>query len=135
MALRVLVVEDEFLIAADLTDLIEERGHVVIGTAATLEKALRLVDGNPPDTATVDLRLKRGESGADVAGALLERFGVRSIFVSGNLDKRVRESLAALEPVAFVGKPILPHLLYRALDEAEEQLTGASRRDAGGKGI
>ncbi|MEL6565282.1 MAG: response regulator [Pseudomonadota bacterium] len=119
MPLRVLVVEDEFLIAMDLMDLIEEAGHVAIGSADTLESAVKLADQKQPDIATMDLRLKDQQSGAVVAKALLEKFGVRSVFVSGNLDANTRAQIDALDPIAYVGKPIAQHLLRRALDEAE----------------
>lgn len=122
MTLRVLVVEDEFLIAEDLTELIEERNHIVLGTADSLESAIHLIKDRPPDVATIDLRLKYGQKGTDVAAYLLNEYGIHSIFVSGNLDKKVREALLWLEPIAFVGKPVSPHLLFRALDEAARQI-------------
>lgn len=124
---RVIVVEDEFLIAMDLSDLIEEFGHRVVGVADTIEAAIELAETQRPDIAVVDLRLKHGQSGIAVAEFLYERMKVRSIFASGNLDARLRRSLARLEPVAFVGKPVSPHLLGRALLAAGSPGPGAAR--------
>lgn len=126
MVLRVLVVEDEFLIAADLSDLIEERGHMVVGSADTIESAITLAEKTRPQIATVDLRLKHGDNGADLAAALLEKLGIRSIFISGNLDEATRLALAHVNPIAFVGKPISPPVLSRALDLAVKEIAGAS---------
>ena len=56
----VLVVEDEFLIAMDLECLLERNGWRVLGPAATVKEALRLLDGETPDVALLDVNL-RGE--------------------------------------------------------------------------
>ncbi|WP_299785134.1 response regulator [uncultured Marivita sp.] len=123
MTLRVLVVEDEFLIATDLMDLIEEFGHIPVGPADTLESAVRFVGQSKPDICTMDLRLRGGQSGVAVAQEMLQQFGLHSIFVSGNLDANMRPRLVELDPIAFVGKPIAPHLLHQALDLADRSLT------------
>lgn len=66
---KILVVEDEFLIAAMLTDYIEELGHEVIGPAATVAEALSLIAATPPRFAILDLTLGREQS-LPVADAL-----------------------------------------------------------------
>lgn len=125
--LRVLVVEDEFLIALDIQDLIEDFGHTVVGVADCSAVAEKIARESNPDVATVDLRLRDGQNGAEVAAWLDREMGVHLIFVSGNLDANMREDLARLDPVAFVGKPISPHLLQRALDRAVEKVNGGTR--------
>lgn len=116
MPLRVLVVEDEFLIATDLEALIEELGHEVVGTADTVDKALEIARAHRPQVATVDLRLKYDQSGAEAAVGLTE-LGIEVIFVSGNLDDKTRAELEkSTHPLAFVGKPISPHLIRQAFE-------------------
>ena len=59
-SLLVLVVEDEFLIAMDLEAMLREHGWRVLGPAATVEEALRLLDGGgeTPDVALLDVNLR-----------------------------------------------------------------------------
>jgi CheY-like chemotaxis protein len=67
--LRVLVVEDEFLIALDLLSILDDLGCVALGLAATVPEALRLLAADPPDATLLDLNLG-GASAAPVAEAL-----------------------------------------------------------------
>jgi CheY-like chemotaxis protein len=67
--LRVLVIEDEFLIALDLRSILDDLGCVALGPAATVPEALRLLVTDPPDATLLDLNLG-GASSAPVAEAL-----------------------------------------------------------------
>ena len=81
--LRVLIVEDEALIAWLIEDALRFHGHVAIGVADDLPSALALADRGRPDLALCDVKLADGHSGIAVAEALAER-GIPSIFLSGN---------------------------------------------------
>lgn len=79
---RVLVVEDEALLAMELRDLLEEHGAEVVGPAATLERGLALAHGGDVDLALLDLNLN-GERSNPIAEAL-DRRGVPVAFITGN---------------------------------------------------
>lgn len=122
MSLRVLIVEDEFIIALDLQDQVEALGHRVTGMAGDIETCMRSAIAEPPDVALMDLRLSGGTSGLDASRRLFEELGIRCIFISGNLDDATRETLSAVEPIACIGKPILPHQLRNALERCSRML-------------
>jgi two-component system, response regulator PdtaR len=67
----------------------------------------------------MDIRLAHGSSGIDAARELHAQQGLRCIFLSANLDEPTRTLLLAYDPIDFVGKPVLPILLQRALKKAE----------------
>ena len=69
---RVLVVEDEFLIAAALCDMLQDSGAVVVGPAATVDQAMQLLQENPVDAALLDMNLN-GQWSDPVAEDLQER--------------------------------------------------------------
>ncbi|PHP26896.1 response regulator [Limimaricola cinnabarinus] len=117
MSLRVLIVEDEFFIALDLQDQVEELGHAVTGVAHDIESCKSAARAQAPDLALMDLRLANGASGIEASRWLYEDLGVRCIFISGNLDDATREALSVVEPLAFIGKPILQHQLERELSK------------------
>lgn len=107
MALRIMIVEDEMLLALDLEDMLHNAGYTVVGQASDMAQALALaesIDG-AFDLAIMDVNLARGTSGVETAAALRQRWNVPCLFVSGNLDERTRERAMDWQPVGFVGKP------------------------------
>jgi DNA-binding response OmpR family regulator len=112
----VLLVEDEFLIALDLEWLLERHGWRVLGPAATVAQALRLLeqDEEPPDAALLDVNL-RGELVTPVAAALRAR-GVP--FVLASAYDRVDLGVPALAGAVNVGKPTDERRLLVALARA-----------------
>lgn len=120
--MKVLIVEDEALIAAYLETLIVGFGHEVCAIAASATEAVESAARHLPDVALMDIRLAHGSSGIDAARELHTRQGLRCIFLSANLDDDVRQKLAGCEPIGFVNKPVLPTVLRRALQTAEQQM-------------
>ncbi len=82
MSVKVLIVEDEFLVAVNLQAVIEDLGYATVGIAADKSSALSLAD-NRPDVALVDLNLRDGPTGPEI-GALLSRLGVSVLYVTAN---------------------------------------------------
>jgi CheY-like chemotaxis protein len=82
--LRVLVVEDNFLIAEMISDLLQECGCAVIGPAPSLEAALELLDKMGPEAALLDINLA-GTLSYPLAGALESR-SIPFVFLSGYDD-------------------------------------------------
>lgn len=80
--MRVLIVEDEHLIASLLEAIVEEQGHERLGPVSTVEQALAYAPR--ADIALVDLGLADGNSGRLLARRLIDRFGIEVIFVTGD---------------------------------------------------
>ena len=79
--LRVLVVEDEALVALQLEDLLTEQGCIVVGPASRVRQALKLLNDHPVDAAVLDLNIA-GELVYPVADELTNR-GLPYIFATG----------------------------------------------------
>jgi DNA-binding NarL/FixJ family response regulator len=122
--MRVLIVEDEILVAMYLEELVVSFGHQVCALCTSAPEVAESAAAHAPDIA-LDIRLARGTSGIDAARAIYSRCGVRCIFLSGNLDDATRRELEACEPIDFIGK--LPVLLSRALEKVEQELAGRSK--------
>jgi CheY-like chemotaxis protein len=123
VAARVLIIEDEALIALHLEQLVLDAGHKVAGIAMDPEEARAIARARKPDFALVDMRLRRGTSGLDAARYLREE-GIPSIFISGNLDAGAKAAAAELRPLGFVGKPFFPVDIYAALEIAALKTVG-----------
>ena len=83
MSARILIVEDELLIALEMEAIIEEEGHRPVGIATSVSEARQIVATEKPDVALVDLNLADGPTGPDI-GRELAQAGVLVIFVTAN---------------------------------------------------
>lgn len=111
----VMIVEDEFLIAMDIEAMLEDNGLKVIGTAASVDGALQLLESTRPDIAVLDGNL-RGDSVTPVALRLNE-LSIPFVLASAYSFKDIDGS-DVLAQATNVGKPILEHRLLEALREA-----------------
>jgi DNA-binding NarL/FixJ family response regulator len=116
--MRILIVEDDALIALDMVGLLEEMGHEVVAEAADALTAWDLARQGRPDVALVDIRLARNTDGGKLAQKLYDELGVRSLFVSGSITEDFRQAMAKIQPLGFLGKPVTRRTLGEALREA-----------------
>ena len=82
MAARILIVEDEMLVAADMEATLQDLGYTSAGIAPDMKAAIRLSEA-APDLAFVDLNLRDGPTGPAI-GAMLSRLGVGVVFLTAN---------------------------------------------------
>ena len=113
---RVLVVEDEMLVAMEFEGLLRRQGCVVVGSASTVDRALALLDHDQPDAALLDLNLN-GEPATAVAVALKTR-GVPFVLVTGYGEAQSSEP--ELQGAPRVDKPVNHDALVRALTRVME---------------
>lgn len=111
--LQCLVVEDEPLISMDIQFMLEDAGHAVVGTAASLSEAKALPDDLRPDVAFVDMQLADQSSGLDVNRMVQQRWPrAIVVFVTAN-PKRIPEDFAGAHGV--IAKPFSMHGFVSAL--------------------
>lgn len=114
-SLRILVVEDEFLIAADLADLLAEFGHEVCAIVSTADDACAAARRFAPDVVLTDIHLAHGSSGLDAAKRIRAELGIPSLFISGSIDGAILEQARESAPLGFFSKPFEPRALRSAL--------------------
>ena len=110
--LRVLVVEDEYLIALMIAEILEQAGYEVVGPVSSLDSALKLGHPHNMDSGLLDVNLN-GEMVYPLADKL-DSFNLPYVFVTGygavKLPERFRE-----RPV--LAKPFMPHVLLQTLQD------------------
>ena len=114
--LKVLVVEDESVIAWALQSLLEDLGHDVVDTAFSGEGAVASAAECAPDLVIMDINLGPGISGIDAAERILLQQRATLIFVSAYNDPATTMEIGARVPGApLLSKPIAPPALERAI--------------------
>ena len=116
--LKVLILEDETLIALSMQEVLSLVGIEVVGVAATVSEALVLADGTNPDVAICDVRLAGRRDGIEGAARLHKSLGLPIVFVTGQTDSATRQRAAKVAPVAYLDKPVRPQALIAAVEAA-----------------
>lgn len=116
--LRVLIVEDEALLAMDIEAMVQDCGHQVVGEAACLADVEDMQITVAPDLAFIDIQLAHGSSGLDVSELISQRWEKAAIvFVTAN-PKKIPEGIAGAFGV--IPKPFTRNGLISALRFIEE---------------
>ncbi len=115
---RVLIVEDDEILSLELTEDLEEAGYEVTAVAASGEEALECARQALPDVALMDVRLKGAMDGVEAAAELKGRFGVSSVYLTGNSDAKLLERAAITEPFGYLIKPCSRTALRAAIEIA-----------------
>lgn len=122
---KVLVVEDEFLVALQLEDILTDGGYTVVGTVVDLDSLESLQDA--PDIAFVDLNLRDGLTGPKIARLLSDRYATRVIYATANpsqIGLPVATTIGVLRK-PFCDRTVLDAIAYASMDAREAQRPAA----------
>jgi two-component system, response regulator PdtaR len=115
---RVLVVEDDFLIAMQTEVALTAAGFEVVGPATTAEEAVALAGEAQPMLAVMDIRLASNRDGIDAAWQLYEDFAIRCIFATAHDDAHTRGRAEPYAPLGWLPKPYTMASLVTVVGEA-----------------
>jgi CheY-like chemotaxis protein/DNA-directed RNA polymerase specialized sigma24 family protein len=116
LASRVLIVEDESIIALDLENLVVELGHRAVGTAATKDEAVAKARATNPGLILADINLGEGGSGIDAVTEILRSFDIPVIFVTAYPERLLTGERP--EPTYLITKPFLPETVQATIGQA-----------------
>lgn len=115
---RILVVEDERLVAADISQCLQQLGYEVTGTAVSAVDALRQAVMKTPDLVLMDIKLKGGIDGVQAAEALYECMNVPVVYLTAFADVETVERAKQTFPSGYVLKPFDDRSLRTAVELA-----------------
>ncbi|WP_421826836.1 LytR/AlgR family response regulator transcription factor [Larkinella sp.] len=116
IAVKVLIVEDEMIIAADIALQLSKLGYEVSGIVPRGEEAIRNVETNRPDLILLDISLKGSLDGIDTAHAIRQQWNIPIIYVTANTDEATFARAKKTRPYAYISKPIRAIELQRAIE-------------------
>jgi CheY-like chemotaxis protein len=103
--MRLLIVEDEWIIAYDLRQFLESLGHTVHDITDNAEDAVKLTEKFLPDTIFMDIKLKGDKTGLEAADVIYKKFKTQVIFCTAFTDEDTRNEAKLVHPIAYISKP------------------------------
>lgn len=116
MAIKIMIVEDESIVAWDLEQRLNLLGYEVICKAVSGEDALKLVKTNKIDLILMDIILKGKLNGIETAILIKKEFNIPIIYNSANSDFKTREEIKKTKPYEYLIKPFDDHHLQKAIN-------------------
>jgi diguanylate cyclase (GGDEF)-like protein/PAS domain S-box-containing protein len=115
---RILVVEDESIVALDIQERLESLGYEVPATAASGEKAIRLAGALRPDLILMDIQLQGQMDGVEAADQIRHQFNIPVIYLTANADHPTVQRAKVTEPFGYVIKPFEERELHTTIEVA-----------------
>ena len=133
---RILIVEDEPIVAADLSAHLKRLHYQPVGRAASGAQAIALADELRPDLVLMDIQLEGDMDGVDAAAAIRQRFHIPSLFLSAYSEPATIERAKAAEPFGYILKPFdgrelqanIELAIYKHRAEVEKEKLEAQNR-------
>ena len=118
--MRILILEDEPLVAVTLKALLGEAGHVVLGPATSCERAMKIAEGDRPDALFTNINLGVGTDGVTCSQSFLD-LKIPAVFVTGSRE----DAFAARDmAVGYLCKPCDPDQVGAAVSAVEKIIAG-----------
>lgn len=118
MSAKILIVEDESIIALNIKEILMSFGYTVVGIAANSEKAFRLVESKHPDLILMDITLQDREDGIMLAEKISEQISVPIVFLTANDKNQTIDKAITVKPYGYILKPFKDVELKTAIEIA-----------------
>ncbi|MEQ8239597.1 MAG: response regulator [Cyclobacteriaceae bacterium] len=127
---KILVVEDEVVIADNICMILEDLGYEALEPAMDYEEALQICEEEHPDLAILDIQLAGKKDGIDLAWKIREEYDIPFIFLTSNSDKATVERAKKVAPPAYLLKPFNKEDLYVSIETALYNFVGKEEKES-----
>lgn len=112
---RVLIIEDEILIAENLKDFLLDNDFSKIKMAHNKSEALVLMQTFAPHFVLLDIRMENEKTGLEIAQLIQQHYQIPFIFITAHSDLKTIQEIVSLNPIAYVNKPFKKPELFAAI--------------------
>jgi two-component system, response regulator PdtaR len=119
---RILLIEDDFLVAAQIEAALMEAGFEIAGIAASADEAIELASSRRPVLCVMDIRLTGTRDGIEAAIEIFKAHGIRCIFATAHFDQDARVRAEKAVPLGWLQKPFSMTSLVAAVRGAVREL-------------
>ena len=117
-SVKILVVENEQIVADDIKFRLKRLGYAVSGIALSGEEAVKKAEEIHPDLVLMDIVLEGKMDGTEAASAISSRFNIPVVYLTAYADDKTLERAKITEPFGFILKPFEDRELYSAIEMA-----------------
>lgn len=115
---KILIVEDEAIVALDIARRLEKMDYEVIGRLASGEEALELIAKQPPDLVLMDINLQGEMDGLDTATTIYKTYNIPVIYLTAYAGKSTLERAKQSKPYGYILKPFKEKELHATIEVA-----------------
>ena len=118
MMKKILIVEDEVVIASDIQEMLEELNYEVVDIVITAKKALEILATKTVDLVLLDIHIKGNKDGVELAQDIQSKYNVPFIFLTSHADPATVERAIQTKPIGYVVKPFEKADLFTSISLA-----------------
>ncbi len=131
--IKILIVEDNVIIADDMQSMLEEIGYEIVDNVIVYEQAEEVLRTKQVDLVLIDIILASDKTGIDLGKHIRDNYDIPFIFVTSNSDRATVENAKTVQPNGYLVKPFEQQDLYTSIEIALSNfIYGAKNRPAGG---
>jgi len=119
--MRIVIAEDEILIAEHLADIVRSFKHEIVGIGHDKTKILEIIDKVRPDLVLLDIRMETKYTGIEIAEIISQKYSIPFIFITAHSDKEIIEKALPTKPSGYIIKPFKPMDVYTAIHIATDK--------------
>lgn len=128
-SIRILVVEDESILALDVEDILNHLGYEVTGLAIDAEEAMASIAQCSPDLVLMDVRIQGAIDGIEAARQIWEQFRLPVVFLTASTDEATLQRIKTVHTFGYIVKPFSMQKLETKIRIALEQYRMNTRRE------
>lgn len=116
--IKILIVEDNVIIADDMQSMLEEIGYEIVDNVIVYEQAVEVLKNNQVDLVLIDIILASDKTGIDLGKHIRDNYNIPFIFVTSNSDRATVENAKTVKPDGYLVKPFEQQDLYTSIEIA-----------------
>ena len=130
-AIKILIVEDNVIIADDMQSMLEEIGYEIVDNVIVYEQAVEVLKNKEVDLVLIDIILASDKTGIDLGKHIRENYNIPFIFVTSNSDRATVENAKTVKPNGYLVKPFEQQDLYTSIEIALSNFISVKNNSAG----
>jgi DNA-binding LytR/AlgR family response regulator len=127
--MKILIVEDELIIAEDVRGMLGRMGYEVVGNAMDYGEAIALLEATKPDLILLDVNLNGKKDGIDLAQTINEAYKIPFIFTTSYSDAPTLQRAKTTNPANYLVKPFKQEQLFTAIEMALYHLSENPKKE------
>ncbi|WP_420601395.1 LytR/AlgR family response regulator transcription factor [Flagellimonas sp.] len=128
--IKILIVEDNVIIADDMQSMLEEIGYEIVDNVIVYEQAVDVLKNNHVDLVLIDIILASDKTGIDLGKHIRDAYNIPFIFVTSNSDRATVENAKTVKPDGYLVKPFEQQDLYTSIEIALSNFNYARKENS-----